>query len=61
MKTFAEATAELADDKGVYSLYLTGDEARATLRALQQVPTDDVDAATARTRLARLLRLPPNG
>ncbi|MFJ3984462.1 hypothetical protein [Streptomyces fungicidicus] len=54
MHTFAEAAAEAADD-GVYSLYLTGRQARATLRALDQAPEGDVDAAAARTRLANLL------
>jgi hypothetical protein len=54
MKT-EEAFAELSDDEGLYSLLLTGDQARATLRALTQASDQDVDAATARTRLARLL------
>ncbi|MFJ8192799.1 hypothetical protein ACIQ8D_24010 [Streptomyces sp. NPDC096094] len=60
MKTFAEVAAELADDEGVYSLYLTVDQARATLHALEQAPSSDVDAATARDRLARLLGVPPS-
>ncbi|MFJ7895853.1 hypothetical protein [Streptomyces anthocyanicus] len=61
MKSFQEAFAELADDEGVYSLYLTGDQARATLRALEQAPIEDVEAATARSRLARLLNGSPIG
>lgn len=59
MKTRKEALAELADDGGVYSLLLTGDQAHATLRALRQAPAGDVDAAAARDRLARLLHAPP--
>ena len=55
MKTFKEATTELAEDDGIYSLLLTGDQARATLRALAAAPAEDVDAATARSRLAQLL------
>ncbi|MFJ3024096.1 hypothetical protein ACIPH4_24590 [Streptomyces tendae] len=61
MKTWVEIAAELADDEGVYSLLLTGDQARATLRALERAPSDDVEAATARSRLARLLHGPPTG
>ncbi|GGQ83607.1 hypothetical protein [Streptomyces flaveolus] len=60
MQTFEEAAAELAGQEGIYSLLLTGDQARATLRALEQAPDDDVDAATARGRLARLLGVPPS-
>jgi hypothetical protein len=52
--TFAEAAAKAAADPA-YSLYLTGGQAHAVLRALKQAPEDDVDAAAARTRLARLL------
>ncbi|MFF6966342.1 hypothetical protein [Streptomyces anthocyanicus] len=61
MKSFQEAFAELADDEGVYSLYLTGGQAWATLRALGQAPSEDVEAATARSRLARLLGVSPTG
>ena len=50
-----EPFAELADDEGVYTLYLTGEEARAALRALAAVCDDDPDAAIAHGRLARLL------
>jgi hypothetical protein len=56
MKSFEEAFAELADDEGVYSLLLTPNQARATLRALAQAPDDDDDAAIAHSRLARLLQ-----
>ncbi|MFF8980196.1 hypothetical protein ACF08A_25715 [Streptomyces cellulosae] len=61
MKAWNEAGVELAAAEGVYSLLLTGDEARATLRALDAV--DDREAAAARDRLARLLssRIPPTG
>jgi hypothetical protein len=59
MRTVKEALDELAEDEGVYSLLLTDDQARATLRALGQAPADDVDAAAARDRLARLLHAPP--
>jgi hypothetical protein len=58
--TFDTALDELADDEGVYSLPLTGDQARATLRALGQAPAGDVNAAAARDRLARLLAAPPH-
>ena len=55
MKTMKQAFDEAADDEGVYTLYLTGEEARATLRALAAVCDDDPDAATAHGRLARRL------
>ena len=55
MKTIKEAVDALAEDDGIYSLLLTGDQARATLRALAAAPAEDIDAAAARSRLARLL------
>jgi hypothetical protein len=55
MKTVKDAADDLSEDDGIYSLLLTGDQARATLRALAAAPAEDVDAAAARSRLARLL------
>ncbi|MFI1728206.1 hypothetical protein ACH40E_02990 [Streptomyces acidicola] len=55
MKTFEDALHELAEDEGVYALLLTGDQARATLCALERAPQDDLDAAAARRRLAGLM------
>ncbi|MGW1171972.1 hypothetical protein [Streptomyces sp. NPDC002550] len=54
MKTMKEALDELRqdEDEGVYCLYLTGDEARTTLRALVAIE-DDAHAAAARERLQR--------
>lgn len=60
MMTWEEVRAELAEHEGVYTLLLTDDHACSTLRALQQAPADDVGAAGARERLARLLGVPPS-
>ncbi|MFI1606970.1 hypothetical protein ACH4YN_33295 [Streptomyces griseofuscus] len=56
MKTMKEAVEEIRqdDDEGVYCLYLTGGQARATLRALGLVAEDDTDAAAVQARLHRL-------
>ncbi|MEU8968116.1 hypothetical protein AB0D11_02375 [Streptomyces monashensis] len=54
MKSMKEAFEEACLDEGVYCLYLTGDEARATLRALGQAGGGgDPDAAAAHARLQR--------
>jgi hypothetical protein len=53
--TMREAFGEARLDEGVYCLYLTGDQARATLRALGRDVVDDADAAAAHGRLQRLL------
>ncbi|MFE7935646.1 hypothetical protein ACFU6S_44390, partial [Streptomyces sp. NPDC057456] len=41
---------------GLYCLYLTGEQARATLRALGHVAVDDADAAAVQARLQRLVQ-----
>ncbi|MFI9810172.1 hypothetical protein ACIHEJ_38770 [Streptomyces sp. NPDC052301] len=55
VKTMKEAVEEARLDEGVYCLYLTGDQARATLRALTEGAGDDPDATAARARLQQLL------
>jgi hypothetical protein len=55
MKTFKEASAELAEDDAIYSLLLTGDQVQAALRALAAAPAEDADAAVVHRRLSRLL------
>ncbi|UXY25019.1 hypothetical protein N8I84_42085 (plasmid) [Streptomyces cynarae] len=59
VKTMKEAFEDARLEEGVYCLCLTGDEARATLRALADVPADDLDAAAAHARLHRLVEPQP--
>jgi len=53
--TMKEALAALASDEGVYSLTLTGEQARVTLQALRTASDGDEAAKQAADRLERLL------
>ncbi|MER6130228.1 hypothetical protein ABT173_48350 [Streptomyces sp. NPDC001795] len=59
MKTIKEEFDELAQDEGAFSLLLTGEQARATLRALDRTPKGEVDGAVARDQLKQLLHVAP--
>ncbi|MFF8406920.1 hypothetical protein ACF06P_35495 [Streptomyces sp. NPDC015684] len=51
---FKEAADELSEDDGIYSLLLTGRQARAVMKALEQAPSH-ADTRAAQSRLKGLL------